>query len=216
MNTQLNELEAKLQKLFDDCRLNDSRAVFDIGVQFGTFLKEQNIEEYEYIFWNSLKEKNNKEKLIWEAIDAINDFLLRLVRNSIKDYINKNGSWSIAKENWSSEYDEFDIGTRRKYCVQISRVDMTQYGGDFECTFKVVGRLAKLFKKYNIYEQFEVSINNESGGEHTSVHKVERVSSIVSRLNCHVRNSNNWELEQYKDFLHVISKDFLFDLIKEA
>jgi hypothetical protein len=73
-----------------------------------------------------------------------------------------------------------------------------------------------LFKKYNIYEQFEVSINNESGGEHTSVHKVERVSSIVSRLNCHVRNSNNWELEQYKDFLHVISKDFLFDLIKEA
>jgi hypothetical protein len=76
---------------------------------------------------------------------------------------------------------------------------MTQYGGDFECTFKVVGRLAKLFKKYNIYEQFEVSINNESGGEHTSVHKVERVSSIVSRLNCHVRNSNNWELEQYKD-----------------
>ncbi len=216
MNTQLNELEAKLQKLYDDRDFHDSRALFNIGVQFGSLLQQQNIQNYECDFWKRLDEKNNKEKLIREAVKAIDKFLLKLVQNSIKDYISKNGSWSIAKGNWSSEYDEFDAGTRRKYCVQITRVDMTQYGGDFECTFKVVGRLAKLFKKHNIYEQFDVSISNETGDEHASIYREERVPSTVSHLHCHVKNSNNWELEQYRDFLHLISKEFLFDFIKEA
>jgi hypothetical protein len=216
MNTKLNELEAKLQKLYDDRDFHDSRALFNIGVQFGCLLQQQNIQNYEYGFWKKLDEMNNKEKLIREAVKAIDKFLLKLVQNSIKDYINKNGSWSIAKGNWSSEYDEFDAGTRRKYCVQITRVDMTQYGGDFECTFKVVGRLSKLFKKHNIYEQFDVSISNETGDEHASIYSEERVPSTVSHLHCHVKNSNNWELEQYRDFLHLISKEFLFDFIKEA
>lgn len=216
MNTQLNELEAKLQKLYDDHDFNNRRAIFDIGVQFGSLLQQQNIQGYEYGFWKKLKEDSNKEQLIREAVKAIDKFLLKLVQNSIKDYINKNGSWSIAKGNWSSEYDEFDAGTRRKYCVQITRVDMTQYGGDFECTFKVVGRLAKLFKKHNVHCQFDVSINNENGEEHASIYRDERVSSTVSSVHCHVRNINNWELEQYRDFLHIISKEFLFDFIKEA
>lgn len=216
MNTQLNELEAKLQKLYDDHDFNDRRAIFDIGVQFGSILQHQNIQGYEYGFWKKLDEESNKVQLIREAVKAIDKFLLKLVQNSIKDYINKNGSWSIAKGNWSSEYDEFDAGTRRKYCVQITRVDMTQYGGDFECTFKVVGRLAKLFKKHNVYCQFDVSVNNESGEEHASIYRDERVSSTVSSVHCHVRNSNNWELEQYRDFHHIISKEFLFDFIKEA
>lgn len=216
MNTQLNELEAKLQKLYDEHDFNDRRAIFDIGVQFGSLLQQQNIQGYEYGFWQKLDEENNKEQLIREAVNSIDKFLLKLVQNSIKDYINKNGSWSIAKGNWSSEYDEFDAGTRRKYCVQITRVDMSEYGGDFECTFKVVGRLAKLFKKHNIYEQFDVRVYNDNGEEHASIYRDERVSSTVSRLHCHVNNSNNWELQQYIDFLHIISKEFLFDLIKEA
>lgn len=216
MNTQLNELEAKLQKLFDDRRLNDSRAVFDIGVQFGILLKEQKIDEYEYIFWNKLEEEDNKEQLIRDAVDAIEDFLLRLVRNSIKDYISKNSEWSIEKANWSSRFDSFDLGTCRKYCVQITRVDMSEYGGDFECDFKLVGRLAKLFEKHNVSERFQVRIYNDNGEESMTIYNISDVDSAVSRLNCYVRNSNNWELEQYKDFLHVISKDFLFDLIKEA
>lgn len=216
MNTQLNELEAKLQKLYDEHDFNDRRAIFDIGVQFGSLLQQQNIQGYEYGFWKKLDKENNKEQLIREAVNSIDEFLLKLVQNSIKDYINKNGSWSIAKGNWSSEYDEFDAGTRRKYCVQITRVDMSEYGGDFECTFKVVGRLAKLFKKHNIYEQFDVRVYNDNGEEHASIYRDERVSSTVSRLHCHVKNSNDWELQQYIDFLHIISKEFLFELIKEA
>jgi hypothetical protein len=216
MNAQLYELEAKLQKLYDDHSLNDSRRLFNIGVEFGSLLQQQNIQNYEYDFWKKLDEKNNKEKLVWEAVKAIDKFLLKLVQSSIQDYIRKNGSWSIAKGNWSSEYDEFDAGTRRKYCVQITRVDMTQYGGDFECTFKVVGRLAKLFQKHKVWCQFDVSVSNDSGDEHTSIYGDERVSSIVTSAHCHVRNRNNWELEQYRDFLHLISKEFLLEFIKEA
>lgn len=216
MNTQLHELETELQRLYDDHALNDSRRLFYIGVQFGSLLQQQNIQNYECDFWRKLDEKNNKEKLVWEAVKAIDNFLLKLVQSSIQDYIGKNGSWSIAKGNWSSEYDEFDSGTRRKYCVQITGVDMTQYGGDFECTFKVVGRLAKLFQKHKVWCQFDISVSNENGDEHASIYRDERVSSIVSSAHSHVRNSNNWELEQYRDFLHIISKEFLFDFIKKA
>lgn len=216
MNTQLNKLEAKLQKLYDERSFHDSRSLFNIGVQFGSLLQQQNIQNYEYDFWKKLDEKNNEEKLVWEAVRAIDKFLLGLVQSSIRDYSGKNFGWSIAKGNWSSEYDEFDAGTRRKYCVQITRVDMTQYGGDFECTFKVVGRLAKLFQKHKVSCQFDVSVSNESGEGSTSIYRDERLSSIVHSAHCQVKNSNNWELEQYRDFLHLISKGFLFELIKEA
>ena len=215
MDTQLSELEAKLQKLYEDHDFNDRRAIFDIGVQFGSLIQEQHIQGYEYVFWKKLEEDSNKEKLIKEAVKAVEKLLLKLVQYSIKDHINKNGSWSIAKGIRSSEYDEFDAGTLRKYCVQITRVDMTQYGGDFECTFKVVGRLAQLFKKHNVNFQLDVIINNEDGEEYTNIYRGERVSSTVSRLYCHVKNGNNWELDQYRDFFHIISKEFLFDLINE-
>ncbi len=216
MNIKLNELEAKIQKLFDDGELRDSHAVFDIGVQFGTLLQQQNIQGYEYAFWKKLDDENNKEQLIRDSVRAINNFLLKLVQYSIKHYINKNGSWDISKGSWSSNYNSFDAGTLRKYCVQITRVNMTQYGGDFECSFKVVGRLAKLFKSHNIYEQFEVLIYNDNGEESMSIYDIEDIESTVNRLNCHVRNSNDWKLEEYQKFLHAISKDFLFEIIKEA
>ena len=215
MNTELNELEAKLQKLFNDGGFNDTRAIFEIGIEFGQCLQQYGIQSYEPAFWKRLDEERNKERAIREAVEAINKFLLVLVQKSIKDYVTKNGSWSIAKGSLSSEYEEFDAGTTRKYCVQIIRVDMTQYGGDFECTFKVVGRLAKLFKKHKIYEQFEVTIDNDSGDEHTSINRVERVSNRVSHVHCYAMNSNNWELDQYKDFLQVISKDFVFCLMED-
>jgi len=216
MNIELNELEAELQQLFDDGELCQSRTVFDIGVRFGTLLQQQNIQRYEYTFWKKLDDDNNKEQMIRDAVRTIDNFLLKLVQNSIKCHINKNGSWNISKGRWSSNYDSFDAGTLRKYCVQIIRVNMTQYGGDFECSFKVVGRLAKLFKKNNIYEQFDVSIYNDNGEESMGIFDTKDIKSTVYHLNCQVRNSNEWELEKYKNFIHVITKDFLFEIIKET
>lgn len=216
MNINLNELEAKIQQLFDEGELCDSRVVFDIGVQFGTLLQQQNIKDYDFNFWKKRDNENNKKELIGDAVRAIDNFLLKLVQNSIKYHIRKNGSWDISKRSWSSTYDSFDAGTLRKYCVQITCVSMTQYGGDFECRFKVVGRLAKLFKTHNISEQFDVSIYNENGEDSMSFYDTDDIESTVNQLNCHVRNINNWELEEYQNFLHVISKDFLFEIIKES
>ena len=93
---------------------------------------------------------------------------------------------------------------------------MTQYGGDFECKFKVVGKLAKLFKSHNVFNQFEVSITNDSGEEYTSIRNTERCDRRVSTVHCYVRNVNNWSADEYKNFLQVISKDFLFEIIKDS
>lgn len=214
MNTQLIQLEQKLQQLYEDGELRDIRKVFDIGVEFGSTLISSNVVNYDYIFWNELDKENKKETEIRDAISSINKFLLMLVRKSIAEYIEENGSWSISKGNWSSEYDEFEKKTLRKYCVQIDHVTMSQYGGDFECRFKVVGKLAKLFKKNNIYTGFEVLVYNDNGEENTSIYDVSDIDSTVARLNCHVRNVNNWELEQYKTFVNEISKEFVFEIPK--
>lgn len=216
MNSQLTQLEQKLQQLFDNGKLRDIRTVFDIGVEFGSAIQSNNVVNYDYVFWSNLDKENKKENEIRDAVSSINKFLLMLVRKSIVEYIEENGSWSISKGNWSSEYDAFENKTLRKYCVQIDQVSMSQYGGDFECRFKVVGKLAKLFKKNNIHTGFEVLVYNDSGEENTSIYDVSDVDSSVSRLNCNVRNVNNWELCQYKTFLNEISKDFLFEIIKEA
>ena len=74
MNTQLNELEAKLQKLFDDGGFNNTRAVFEIGVEFGQCLQQQGIQSYEPALWKRLDEKRNEARLIIEAVEAINKF----------------------------------------------------------------------------------------------------------------------------------------------
>ncbi len=214
MTTQIIELEQKIQQLFDEGKLRDIRTVFDIGVEFGSALQRNNVTTYDYVFWSELDKQNKKETEIRDAVSSINKFLLMLVRKSIAEYIDENGSWSISKGNWRSEYDEFDAKTLRKYCVQITYVNMSQYGGDFECRFKVVGKLAKLFKKNNIYTEFEVLVYNDNGEEETSIYEVSDIDSAVARLNCHVRNINNWEVEQYKQFLNEISKDFLFDILK--
>jgi squalene cyclase len=214
MTTQIIELEQKIQQLFDEGKLRDIRTVFDIGVEFGSALQRNNVTTYDYVFWSELDKQNKKETEIRDAVSSINKFLLMLVRKSIAEYIDENASWSISKGNWRSEYDEFDTKTLRKYCVQITYVNMSQYGGDFECRFKVVGKLAKLFKKNNIHTEFEVLVYNDNGEEETSIYEVSDINSAVARLNCHVRNINNWEVEQYKQFLNEISKDFLFDILK--
>ena len=214
MTIQIIELEQKIQQLFDEGKLRDIRTVFDIGVEFGSALQRNNVTTYDYVFWSELDKQNKKETEIRDAVSSINKFLLMLVRKSIAEYIDENGSWSISKGNWRSEYDEFDAKTLRKYCVQITYVNMSQYGGDFECRFEVVGKLAKLFKKNNIHTEFEVLVYNDNGEEETSIYEVSDIVSAVAGLNCHVRNINNWEVEQYKQFLNEISKDFLFDILK--
>jgi hypothetical protein len=216
MTTQIIELEQKIQQLFDEGKLRDIRTVFDIGVEFGSALQRNNVTTYDYVFWSELDKQNNKETEIRDAVSSINKFLLMLVRKSIAEYIDENGSWSISKGNWRSEFDEFDAKTLRKYCVQITYVNMSQYGGDFECRFKIVGKLAKLFNKNNIHTEFEVLVYNDNGEENTSIYEVSDIDSAVARLNCHVRNVKNWELEQYKQFLNEISKDFLFDILKKV
>jgi len=216
MITQLNQLERKLEQLFKKGELRDIRVVFDIGVEFGALLQSQNVQNYKYKFWNKLDADNIKGQKIRDAVESINDFLLMLVRKSIKEYITKNGSWSISKHHWSSMYSEIEQDTLKKYCVQITSLSMTEYGGDFQCKFEMTGKLAKLFKSNNIYNELDVDIYNDIGEESMSIYDVEDVDENVSRLNCHVRNVNNWELEQYTEFLNEIKECFLTDLLIEA
>ena len=212
MNTEIKALEVKIQKLFEDERQPNPRTVFDIGVEFGCTLRKYNIENYGYEFWSNFEKQQNLEKDIDGAVSSINKFLLRLVRKSVAEYIEEYGSWNITRNDWSYNLSKFDDETLQKYCVQITYVNMTQYGGSFECRFKATGRLEKLFEENNVDNRFTVYVNNDENEESTSLDDINEVDSKIGYISF-VKRIKDWKLEKYNNFLHDISKDFLFDLL---
>ncbi len=215
MSNKLDELEIKIQQLFDAGNLHNSRAVFDIGVQFGKLLQSENIQNYEFLFWKKLDEENNSQNEINRIIDSIDKFLLFLVKKSIKEHVDDIGTWSISKGNTPSDYAEFSNSIIEKYFVQITSVGMTEYGGNFECKFQIVGTLSEIFKANNIFNIFEVSFDNDYGNEYLDISDTNLIDKKIFGYSSYIRNVNNWNAEEYLNFYHTISKDFLFDILNE-
>jgi predicted small metal-binding protein len=216
MSTELNLLEQKLELLYKKGELSNSRVVFDLGVEFGKEIERQKLAAYSFAFWNQLEQDNKADKEIRIAASKINDFVLKLLRFSIKEYIGENGSWSIAKSSSFSDSNKFEQHTVDRLNIQLDSVVMEQYGGEFKCEFAVTGELLEIFKSNNIYEKLEVHIYNDHGEEEMTIHDVNDVDAAVQRLHCHVRNSNDWPLEKYEDFLVEISKPFIFTIIANS
>lgn len=213
MTTKLDEIDKKLtEQLTQGWSLN-REDFFNLGVELGRELAAHNLVIYRSPIWDK-REKENKQDLgIRNAVDKIEDFIATLVKLSVTEKIEETGSWSIAKGGGYG-LEQFSDETVEKYNVQVLRCDMESYGGEFTVTFSVEGELAKLFKKHNVYDQFTVRIYNNNGEEDQAIYNVKEVDGYIDSVTAHVRNSNNWVVEQYVDFLHEISKPYLFLITK--
>lgn len=214
-DNQLLALEKELESLFAKFGYADERSLFEIGIKFGRQLEQLGIQNYESKFWLQQKQEQILEQQIRQKVNQVENFLAQLVRLSVKELIRETGSWTIAKRNTGyGALEQFSDETIAKYQIRILSVDMESYGGDFEIRYRLVGELGEKFKKYNVYEQFSSLVYNENGEEQQSIYDVEDVDAYIDRLTVHVRNSNEWALEQYDVFLNDISKPFLFLLLQ--
>ena len=61
---------------------------------------------------------------------------------------------------------------------------------------------------------FDTRIYNDNGEEEQTLYDVKLLNEYIHGINAHIKNSNNWELEKYEEFLHEISKPYLFLITK--
>ena len=214
-DNQLLALEKELESLFPKYGQADARSLFEIGIKFGRQLEKLQIEKYESEYWKQKQQEQFLEQQIRKKEDQVENFIAQLVRLSVKELIRETGSWTIAKRSYGyGALEQFSDETIAKYQIRVLSIDMESYGGDFEIRYELVGELGEKFKKYNVYEQFTSLVYNENGEEEQSIYDVEDVDAYIGRLTVHVRNSNEWALEQYDVFFNDISKPFLFLLLQ--
>jgi len=202
MVNKLNELEQTLQQLFIASETDLDRAAFDIGVEFGKELQRQGRHDYEFVFWKKLEEELKASSLLHTAATEISGLLRRLVCMSVKDFLRSNCCWRLTKQNWESDYDEFSPQTLDKYCVQIIQVNRFYDHGDFQCLFKVVGRLAKVFEQRGFQNHFTVTVWNEADEDQLALNHWHDIGCYILTTYCHLQRSRNWNLEQLTD-LHT-------------
>lgn len=213
MANKFDEIDKKLtEQLTHTWNLN-REDFFNLGVELGRELATHNIATYRSPIWEKREKENNQDLEIRNAVDRIEDFIATLVKLSVTEKIEETGSWSIAKGGGYG-LEKFSNETVKKYNVQVAHCDMESYGGEFTVTFSIEGELAKLFEKHNVYDQFTVRIYNNNGEEDQAIYNVKEVDGYIDSVTAHVRNSNNWVVEQYVDFLHEISKPYLFLITK--
>ena len=213
MSNKLSEINDKLAELLKKGWALSNEDLFNLGVEFGKELAKNNIETYRAPVWSELEQSNTKELEIRKAVERIEDFIATLVKLSVTAHMQDGATWSIAKGGGYG-LDKFSDEIVEKYNVQVSGCDMESYGGEFLVTFNVEGELADLFDKHNIYKEFTVRIYNDNGEEEQTLYDIKKVDGYIDDVRSYVRNSNEWELEKYIDFLHEISKPYLFLITK--
>jgi hypothetical protein len=213
INLQLNQLEDEIQKLFDNGDLSDTRTAFEIGVKFGRELQQENINNYECIFWKKrdllIKSKVTKAKEIYK----INQLFHSLILKSIKEKIDEFGSWSISDNDSDLRWSKFSDDTVGKYCVQYTGTGVRSYD-DFNCTFKVTGKLRDLFNNYEVGEKLTSNITNTTGDSYMDICDKIFIIKNLKEINSCLEYKHDWPLEKLKAFHDALVKLFLFELIE--
>lgn len=213
MENKFDEINEKLHEMLNKGWALDKEEFFNLGVELGRQLNELKIDSFRLKAWSDIERENTAEVEIRKAVDKIENFLAMLVRLSIAEHIEETGSWAIAKGGGYG-LEQFSDDIVKKYNVQVLSCDMESYGGEFIVDFEVTDELEKLFTKHNIYTKFDTRIYNDSGEEEQTLYDAKRLSEYIHGINAHIRNSNEWELEKYEEFLHEISKPYLFIITK--
>jgi hypothetical protein len=211
MDNKLNELEQTMRQFFEEKTFErPNRTSFDIGVEFGKEIQRQGRHDYECVFWKSLIEKTELKVQQDFFYNRISELLLVLVRESVRDYLGENEYWRVGKWDYTSQFDEFSPETLEKFCVQIIHVDRVE-GGNLRCTFKVVGRLAKVFEKHGFSHQFSAFVWNEFDPSHTDINLYCDLGEVISDAQCHIQESKALSLEKLQEFYMTIRKGMYRD-----
>lgn len=214
MSAKLKELEDKLKELVGDNFPNSFEQAFYIGVDIGRELEKSGIENYVN---NTIQEKKlakDKREIEFKKIQRAESFLLKLVKEAVKEHVAEYGNWHVEKRNYHHSLTPgvFKESIVEKFNVQYIDADMDNYGGDFELSFIVTGELERIFDSYGVSNKFTVHLNNSSGEEEEYVYGGDDIDALYGCRTFGLHNKE-WTEEKHDEFYEAITKPFLFLLM---
>ena len=211
---KLNELNAKLQKLYIDGELGDYEKLFNLGVEFGRYYESNNLNVERTSFWDEKekaeKKRNDEQKNLRNAQQKIEDFLQSLIVYAIDDFLKEEMSFTFAKRGtWGSNFSKFSDELVEKYSVRYADCDMENYEGSFELDFVAEGDLAKLLNENNISRNIHICLCNNSGEEYVSYSDARDFKEDIYSVSVNMSNSK-LSAEELEEFLQTLSQPYTF------
>jgi len=210
-NEDIKKIDDELVKLAEDGNLTIETS-FNLGVRLGRILELQKIDELKLEYFHK---QDNLYKLRLRA-GKLNSKVLghleMLLHLSIKEHINisKYKCWSTGFESRFTDDAIFSdvIVDKRNVQFHSLRAGETQY--HFIANFKITGKIAELFEKYNQSTNFEIVVDDDSGEGNVDIRSPKDLVKLYG-LSAH----SNFEMtdsgvDTYEDFVNALDKKLLF------
>lgn len=214
MIKEISNLEEKIQKMHKNGNLRNIRTAFDIGVDFGIAIANNNIKNYEFEFWKKYEENKKIEIQKSVVISKINSFICLLMKKSISAYISKHGGWYISVKSHSGIYKQFDQEIIEKYSLRILNISMSEDDDEFEIILESYGILRKLFMDNGLREKILISIPDEDGENSLELYNMEDLNNIQIGIANNKFNSNMWDISKFNYFYENMTKGYMLSVIK--
>jgi hypothetical protein len=161
-NEDIKKIDDELVKLAEDGNLTIETS-FNLGVRLGRILELQNIDELKLEYFHK-QDKLYKLRLRFEKLNSkVLGHLEMLLHLSIQEHINisKYKCWSTGFEKRFTDNAIFSDVIVEKRNVQFHNLSAGETQYHFIANFKITGKIAKLFEKYNLelqYSVFQISL----------------------------------------------------------
>jgi hypothetical protein len=214
MCEELDALNDKLKEIAGYGKLDER--IFNIGIELGRVLERTKVENYRPPFFVAQEEMLNVREEKAKRIEAVNELIHKLICWAHKEQIREHSGIQY-ETGWRAANSPFSDEVKTKYCIQYSRIDQVNVGGDFDIYFTATGKLKAIFDKHKINPQIETTLSNGSGEEDEYIASEENAEQSLygSRISI---NSHNEQLSlaQINSFADEIEKYFTFFVLKQT
>ncbi|CAB4719217.1 unannotated protein [freshwater metagenome] len=212
MPDKLKSIEAELVKVLEEYGPNVEE-IFNLGVKIGRELQAKNLPDYRLETFVKKEEIENLRESIRNKKREIADLILNQVHAAIKEIIDEGDSWDVGVGSYYRNDGKFSDEIVKKYFVQFESIQQPQTNGSFETYFRVKGKLEETFNKFEYGTTIEITLDNDSGEDNTSISSERDIQNLYSPSLMIGVEQTLEGLEKLKQFKEAIVKNLMFQII---
>jgi UDP-N-acetylglucosamine transferase subunit ALG13 len=203
MNKQIEDLEQRIEKHCQSIMRYDE-TLFNLGVELGKLLKENNIQEHRPNVFIEIEAKNNAYTKKAVQIRRTGKMFELLTRNAVAKQVEEHGKFSFDSTLSRDKCEKLADDIVEKFCIQVGRTTQVEHGGGFEAEFEISGKIADVLNQYGIDLFARADVDNSSGDEEETIYDaddVDKIFSVSLRLNGHHTELDESQLTALADDL---------------
>ena len=207
MNKQIEDLEQRIEKHCQSIMRYDE-TLFNLGVELGRLLKENNIQEHRPNVFVEFEDKQNAYTLKANEIERAEKAIAFLLRNAVAEQVENFSPFCFDSNAYSSTCEKLDDAIAEKYGVQISNTSQKEHGGCFQVEIAAVGQVADILKNHSVGTHITAEVDNTSGDEDETIYRadnVDRIFYVSLPINGHYTDLDTKQLALLADELEQIT-----------